>query len=146
VAVEPAEEPSQRPTVASVWVEISPAELLDKITILIIKAERLGDPTKLAHVRAEFQALMTVRERAIPVPWVDALKPLLDDLKAANEAIWDAEEVIRRHERAGDFGPGFIEAARTVPRENDRRARIKRIINERLGSRFQEEKSHDLGP
>ena len=71
----------------------------------------------------------------------EGLEPLAADLKAANVALQEIDDQIRACERTGDFGPRFVEMARSVYRHNDRRAAIKRQINERLGSEIVEEKS-----
>ncbi len=115
-------------------------ELIDKITILQIKAERIADPAKLAHVRAELASLEAARDRSLPQ--AARLDGQVAELRLVNEAIWDAEEALRCSERAGDFGPQFVEHARAVYRNNDRRAALKRTINERLGSRLVEQKSY----
>lgn len=144
IAAALAEEVSKRPVVVRpVAVEIASGELIDKITILVIKTERIADPAKLANVREELALLEAARDRAIPPsPDLDALTV---ELKRINEAIWDVEDALRDLERAGDFGPGFVERARSVYRNNDRRAAIKRAINDRLGSRLIEEKSYPDG-
>ncbi len=72
-----------------------------------------------------------------------ALDTLTEELRWINAVLWDVEDEIRRHERAGDLGSRFVALARQVRKENDRRAAVKRRINELLGSRFVEEKSYD---
>jgi len=131
---------AQAPRAQPVTVEIAPGELIDKITILEIKSARLAEADKLANVRRELAALVAVRERAVPPS--DELARLTAELKAANEALWDIEDEIRRCEGGQDFGPRFIELARSVYRTNDRRAGLKRRINQLLGARFLEEKSY----
>jgi hypothetical protein len=123
-----------------VTVGIAPGELLDKITILEIKAERFDDPVKVSHVRAELAALIEARDRSIFIQ--EGVEGLTAELKAINEALWRIEDEIRECERAGEFGPRFVELARSVYQNNDRRAEIKRRINERLGSRILEQKSY----
>ncbi len=130
---------SGSPTVL-VPIEVSPAELLDKLTILEIKRERLTDPKKVEYVMREYGHLADVRERHLPRS--ERLDELTQRLKAANVAIWDVEETVRRCERTSNFGAEFIAAARTVYRENDKRATVKRAINDLLGASFQEVKSH----
>ncbi|MEL6477331.1 MAG: DUF6165 family protein [Pseudomonadota bacterium] len=125
---------------AVVTVEIAPGELIDKITILEIKSERIADAGKLANVRLELQVLAETRDAALPVS--DALTRLTADLKRVNETLWQIEDDIRDCERAGDFGPRFIQLARDVYITNDRRAALKRDINVLLGSRLVEEKSY----
>lgn len=124
----------------TVSVEISPGELIDKITILEIKLERMTDAAKLANVRAEWETLTAARDGAIyPSPDLDRLTA---GLKAVNERLWAIEDDIRDCERAKDFGTKFVELARAVYISNDERARLKREINELLGSRLIEEKSY----
>ena len=118
-------------------VEISPGELLDKIAILEIKAGRIADPQKLAHVRHELGMLERARDAFVPRPSV--LSPLTGELRAVNEALWEIEDAIRAEEAAARFGPRFIVLARAVYRNNDRRAAIKKRINELLGSAIVEE-------
>ncbi|HEX8200912.1 MAG TPA: DUF6165 family protein [Isosphaeraceae bacterium] len=124
----------------AVAVEVSLGELVDKITILEIKARRIAGPGKLAHVRDELAALTAARQRAIaPSAEVDRLAT---ELTAVNEALWDVEDELRRLEGTRDFGPRFVELARSVYRHNDHRAALKRRINDALGSRLVEEKSY----
>jgi tetratricopeptide (TPR) repeat protein len=124
------------------WVQapVAPGELIDKITILEIKSQRIADQEKLANVRAELTALADARDRAI----FDGgkLAPLVAELKSINESLWQIEDDIRHCEREGHFGPRFIELARSVYENNDRRALVKRRINERLGAEIIEEKSY----
>ncbi len=123
-----------------ITVEIAPGELLDKITILQIKSERIGDPAKRANVAVELATLNAARAQALPGS--ADLARLEAELKRVNEALWDIEDAIRQCERARDFGPRFIELARSVYRTNDRRAAVKRQVNELLGSRLVEEKAY----
>ena len=126
--------------VASVAIETAPGELLDKLAILEIKRERVNDPGKLSHVCAELAALAAARSQAIPDS--PELAKLSASLKAVNEELWDVEDEIRRCDRDHDFGPRFIELARSVYRHNDHRAALKRKINELLGSTLIEEKEY----
>jgi post-segregation antitoxin (ccd killing protein) len=121
-------------------VPIGPGELVDKITILEIKSERLASLEKLANVRAELEALTAARDAAIAAS--ETLGALTAALKRVNEALWQIEDEIRDCERSGDFGARFIELARAVYRSNDERAAIKRQINDLLGSDIVEEKSY----
>lgn len=124
----------------TVAVEISPGELIDKITILEIKAERIADPAKLRNVRYELDLLSGIRARAFaPSP---ELARLTSELKEVNQALWRTEDDIRDCERATDFGPRFIALARSVYRSNDRRAALKREVGVLLGSAIVEEKSY----
>ncbi|MBK0398439.1 hypothetical protein H0I76_04500 [Limibaculum sp. M0105] len=124
----------------TVTIEVPAGELIDRLTILDIKAERITDPAQRANVEAERAALQAARERAIP-PHPD-LPRLSEALRAANEALWDIEDRIRACEAAGDFGAEFVALARAVYRTNDRRAALKREISLALGSRLIEEKSY----
>ena len=121
-------------------VPISVGELLDKISILEIKAEALSDPAKQANVRRELAALEAVRGREIAA--LPELAALYGELKSANQALWRIEDEIRECERDGQFDQRFIELARSVYRTNDRRAVVKRRINELTGSELVEEKSY----
>jgi Flp pilus assembly protein TadD len=124
----------------AVAVEIAPGELIDKITILEIKAERLTDSIQLRNVRMELVALRAARERALPPS--APLAALTAELRAVNEALWRIEDEIRLCERGQDFGRRFVELARSVYQTNDRRAELKRRINELLDSDLVEEKSY----
>jgi post-segregation antitoxin (ccd killing protein) len=121
-------------------VPIGPGELVDKITILEIKSERLDSMEKLANVRVELEALVAARDAAIAAS--EALGRLTAALKSVNEALWQIEDELRDCERSGDFGARFIELARAVYHSNDERAAIKRQINDLLGSNIVEEKSY----
>jgi hypothetical protein len=119
---------------------MSPAELLDRISILEIKAERIVDETKHAHVRRELDML---RAAWAGSPYAAAeLSRLTAELKRVNEALWDIEDRIRAKEAKQLFDAEFVELARSVYRTNDRRAAIKREVNASLGSSIQEEKSY----
>ena len=123
-----------------ILVPISPGELLDKITILRIKAARMSDAAKLANVRVELELLERV--------WRDsgcAEHPLGNEERALQEVngrLWEIEDRIRDKELSRAFDAQFIELARAVYIENDERAAIKKRINTSLGSRIVEEKSY----
>ena len=121
-------------------VEISVGELLDKITILEIKSERITDQAKLANIKTELETLRRTWETS-PLADLD-LGDLSSRLKAVNEALWDIEDGIRALEAAQSFGDEFIELARAVYHRNDERAALKREINRLAGSRLVEEKSY----
>jgi hypothetical protein len=124
----------------SISIEVSAGELVDKITILVIKLERMSDPAKLSNVRKEYDMLMDVYRNEIGEG--RELVLLRERLKEVNAALWDIEDEIRDFERRKDFGEKFVELARTVYRTNDRRASIKREINDLLKSVLVEEKSY----
>jgi len=123
-----------------VTVPISVGELLDKITILEIKAERIADAGKLAHVEAEL-ALLAGRRDALGLAGPD-LAPIVAELAEVNRRLWDIEDRLRRLEREASFGRDFVALARSVYLENDRRADLKREINRLTGSDLVEEKSY----
>lgn len=124
-----------------VKIAVSWAELLDKITILRIKEERMSDPAKLANVRRELAMLQAVVAESGGIP--EVAEPQVVALKQANEAIWDLEEEIRAYDRREEFGPSFVACARRIYRSNDHRAAIKRTINELFNSAIVEEKSYE---
>ncbi len=121
-------------------VEISVGELLDKITILEIKSERIKDATKLINVNKELEILRKT--------WADSplshqdVNAQIDQLKKVNESLWDIEDNIRRKEASQEFDDEFIQLARSVYHENDIRAAVKKEINTMLGSNLVEEKSY----
>lgn len=118
-------------------VPVSWGELLDKITILQIKQERIDDAAKRANVTTELNALSAIAEVAMA-----QAAALLAGLKAVNEDLWEIEDRIREKERAQAFDAEFIELARAVYVTNDRRADLKRQMNRLLGSALVEEKSY----
>ena len=121
-------------------VPISPGELIDKITILEIKSQRMTDAAKLHNVRTEL-ALLTDTWRASPFAATD-IRAEWDALREVNGKLWDIEDRIRDQERDGNFGEVFIELARAVYVTNDERAALKKKINTKLGSTLVEEKSY----
>jgi len=123
-----------------VVVPVSPGELLDKITILRIKAARMSDPAKVANVRLELELLeRTWKESGCADHDVANEERAL---QAINEKLWIIEDDIREKERAQQFDAKFVELARAVYFSNDERAAIKRRVNVALGSRIVEEKSY----
>jgi len=126
--------------VKDILVPISPGELLDKITILRIKAARMSDVTKVANVKHELALLEQT--------WKDSgaaahsLGTEEANLTRVNQELWVIEDDIRDEERARRFGARFIELARAVYVTNDERAAIKKRINTLLGSSIVEEKSY----
>jgi hypothetical protein len=123
-----------------VEVPISVGELVDKVTILEIKSVNIADESKRANVRRELDALASVLEPILLA--TPALKPLKDELRTINEALWRIEDDIRDRERRRDFGAPFVALARSVYQTNDRRAATKRKIDELAGSDLVEEKSY----
>ncbi|TMK01350.1 MAG: hypothetical protein E6G77_08515 [Alphaproteobacteria bacterium] len=122
-----------------ILVPISVGELMDKLTILEIKSERINNPSQLKNIVHELEAL-----RAVPLGDIDCtmLDKLKAELKRVNARLWDVEDAIRDCDARGDFGGSFIELARAVYRLNDERARLKKAINLASGSRLFEEKSY----
>jgi Family of unknown function (DUF6165) len=125
----------------SITIQISFGELIDKITILEIKAARIIDSQKLVNVRHELQILTDVLNTCDGIS-NESLIQLRASLKDVNEKLWDVEDAIRDQERDKSFGFAFIELARSVYRVNDERARLKRSIDELMGSKITEEKSY----
>lgn len=124
-------------------VPVSWGELLDKITILEIKASRITAPPALANVQRELSLL---RKAAAPALAAPETGPLIEQLRAVNRTLWDVEDDIRRKEAAAQFDAGFVALARAVYRTNDERSAIKRRINQALGSPLVEEKLHPSAP
>ena len=123
-----------------ILIPISPGELLDKITILQIKAERIADPAKVANVKTELDMLSKIWSEAVEI---DAdITALTTELKSVNEALWEIEDDIRDEERGRRFGERFIELARAVYVTNDERANAKKKVNLHLNSTIVEEKSY----
>src|SRR5262249_7890753 len=126
-----------------ITVEIAPGELIDKITILEIKSERITDAARRHHVDTELALLVAARE--CTVPRSAELARLGTELRAVNEGPRQIEDEIRLCERDEDFGPRFVALARSVYHTNDRRAALKRRINELLRSDLMGEKSYASG-
>ncbi|MBA2588080.1 MAG: hypothetical protein H0U98_05580 [Alphaproteobacteria bacterium] len=114
-------------------------ELIDKITILEIKVERLEGEAARANAARE---LALLREIAGPVLARGDIAEPVTRLKAVNQALWEIEDRIREHERSATFDAAFIELARSVYRRNDERGAVKRELNLALGSGLIEEKSY----
>ena len=124
----------------SLIVEISPGELIDKITILEIKMEKIEDELQLLNVRLELKSLLEAKNKYLGD--LSSINVLIIELKEVNHSLWQIEDDLRQYERLKEFGPRFIELARSVYNKNDLRARLKRQINEALGSTLKEEKSY----
>jgi len=123
-----------------ITVPISPGELLDKLTILHLKMEKIIDVAKITNVERELVALQHIADEALPQS--DALAVLVTELQRHNADLWEIEDNIRELEATGDFGAGFIALARAVYITNDQRAETKKKINLLLGSDLIEEKSY----
>ena len=123
-----------------ILVPISPGELLDKITILEIKSERIVDPQKVANVRHELGLLSKVWSDSVTED--TTISDLHQLLKSINEKLWEIEDDIRDEERHDRFGERFVELARAVYVTNDKRAQAKKDVNLHLGSDIIEEKSY----
>ena len=124
----------------NIRVPVSPGEVLDKITILEIKSERMTDPQKLVNVRLELELLTRTWREAVTE--VDTVQRIHAELKHINEALWVIEDDIRDKERLKEFDDRFIELARSVYVTNDQRAAAKKALNLHLGSEIIEEKSY----
>ena len=115
-------------------------ELIDKITILRIKAERIADASKLGNIRRELALLEDIaRDEGLVGA---AIESLADRLAQVNASLWDVEDALRACEREGDFGSRFVALARSVYVLNDERAALKRAANGLFGSALIEEKSY----
>ena len=124
----------------SITTEISVGEFLDKLTILQIKQDRIEDGQKKENISKELTVLTGIWQRS---SYSDGeLKADIEQLRLVNEQLWEIEDDIRAKESRGEFDEQFIQLARSVYITNDRRARIKKAINEKLGSGLVEEKSY----
>ena len=121
-------------------IQVSPGELIDKLTILEIKKENIDSKAQLKNINVEFALLSKCKYQKL------SNSPELDNLscklKKVNQKLWDIEDKIREFERRKNFGPSFIKLARSVYVNNDVRANLKRKINELLDSEIFEEKSY----
>tara|TARA_B100001250_G_scaffold104871_1_gene88487 strand:+ start:77 stop:472 length:396 start_codon:yes stop_codon:yes gene_type:complete len=124
----------------SIKIDVSPGELIDKITILQIKADKIQDISKLENVNKELELLTNSLHQSVKI--TNELKLIMDQLQQVNETLWVIEDKIRLHETSRKFDTDFIELARAVYKENDKRANLKRKINNALGSELIEEKSY----
>lgn len=121
-------------------VEVSHGEVVDKVSILLLKERHIDAPDKLDNIRAELVALRQAwSEEGLPP--MDSL-PAWAGLREVNASLWDVEDDLRDCERRHEFGDRFVALARSVYKLNDRRAALKREINLSLGSRLVEEKSY----
>ena len=119
-------------------IEISIGELVDKITILQIKIERIKDAKKISNVKKEYEILKTYLSETS----ISEHSTLYIDLKKINEALWEIEDKIRIKEQKKEFDEDFIQLARSVYYKNDVRSEIKKEINLITGSKLIEEKEY----
>lgn len=119
-------------------IEVSNGEIIDKLTIIQIKLERISDDAKRSNLKKEYEVLKKASETIIGTD-----DPLYRELYNVNCNLWDIEDKIRDLERRKDFGNEFIEVARSVYFMNDRRCEIKRAININTSSGLIEEKSYE---
>lgn len=119
-------------------IEVSNGEIIDKLTIIQIKLERIRDEAKLKNLRKEFEILREVSDRIMSTE-----DPLYKALYQVNSDLWDIEDHIRDLERKKDFGEDFVKTARSVYVNNDKRSEIKREINIKTSSGLIEEKSYE---
>jgi len=119
-------------------IEVSNGEVIDKLTILEIKLEKITDPAKTANIKKEYEVLYPIVQSLFPMD-----HPLLGSLKSINLSLWEIEDKIRELERNSDFGEEFIQTARQVYRLNDERAAAKYEINRLTNSGLTEEKSYE---
>ena len=123
-----------------IHIEVSAGELLDKISILEIKLEKVQNQEGQKEIKKEYSILKEVQNSNIKI--TDELKKLFDELKNVNSALWDIENKIRICEKNRDYGDVFIKLARGVYLSNDKRSKIKSKINTILGSNIKEVKEY----
>ena len=124
-----------------IYAEISAGELVDKITILKIKKEKIANKEKLVEIKKELDSLTNTFNKSIKKNI--NLETLTKELENVNLKLWDIENKKRELEKKQGFGKEFIELARNVYKFNDERAKIKLKINEALGSNIKEVKSYE---
>ena len=120
--------------------EISAGELLDKISILEIKLEKIKDKNSQIEIKKEYKILKEIQNSSIKLE--DKIKELFDSIKEVNLKLWSVEDKLRVCEKNKDFGKNFIELAREVYFNNDKRSKVKSEINEILGSNIKEVKEY----
>lgn len=128
------------PHVPSVFIEVSPGELIDKLSILQIKLKKVSDPAKFKNAKVEYDILNQCCSEQVPRSV--ELDQLAEDLRRVNECLWEVEDELRLCEQQGSFGDAFIGLARKVYLQNDRRAQLKHQINLHLGAKILEVKVH----
>lgn len=126
----------------NIKINISPGELLDKISIIELKLLKINDPAKLNNIMIEFEALNPQVVELLE-KFKEPLKKKYLHLSEVNETLWDVEDAIRIKEKNKEFDSKFIELARSVYRQNDKRSIIKKFINEMTDSNLIEEKSYE---
>jgi len=119
-------------------IEVSNGEIIDKLTIIRIKLERIKDKVKLVNLQKEYDELISASASILPVT-----DPLFSALYKVNCELWDIEDRIRDLERREEFGEEFVSTARAVYFKNDKRSEIKREINNKTSSGLIEEKSYE---
>jgi len=119
---------------------VSPGELIDRLTILEIKLDRIHDAQKRKNIETEHAVVRAAYEAHVRPS--GTLGSLVDELREVNLCLWTIEDDIRAYERLQEFGPAFVALARSVYLTNDRRSELKRDINALLGSKLREEKSY----
>lgn len=124
----------------TILIPVSIGELADKLTILEIKAERIDDAGKRAHVQVELDGLRTLWTPLAEAQ--DELVAMKHDLRAINERMWDVQDALRAKEAAQTFDAEFVTLARAVAQRNGERITVKNAINRLAGSRFIEEKQY----
>jgi hypothetical protein len=120
--------------------EISAGELLDKISILEIKIDKIKNKIKQEEIKKEYKLLKEVQR--LNVAYTKDIQKLFNEIKIVNLTLWDIEDKIRICEKNKDFGKQFVELARSVYINNDKRAEIKSKINKLLGSNIKEVKEY----
>ena len=123
-----------------ILLEISAGELLDKISILEIKLEKIEDKNNREEIKKEYKILKEVQNSSIKFD--DKIKELFNSIKVVNIRLWNVEDELRVCEKNKDFGKNFINLAREVYFNNDKRSKIKSEINKRLGSNIREVKQY----
>ena len=126
---------------SKILAEISAGELIDKITILEIKKEKITNKDKLIEIEKELLSLNDTMKKFIPDN--SQISKFKNNLKDINLKLWDIEDGKRSAEKNNDFGEKFVELARKVYKFNDERAKIKLAINNALGSNIKEVKSYE---
>jgi hypothetical protein len=122
-------------------IEVSNGEILDKITILVIKSKMITDPTKLKNINNELDELKPFLD-VVGYESNSTVNSLVKELESVNEKLWNVEDKLRDKERSKQFDDEFIKLARDVYFTNDERARIKKNLNEVTNSKLVEEKSY----